>query len=148
MSDWVPAPRSQVRIGDVERDQAVSALGEHFVAGRLTQEEFDERSDTATRARYAGDLAPLFADLPGPAASAPRGAQNWSPAFRPGPPPPFVWLAPVLMIGLIVTAVVLTAPWVLWLLFGIFLFRGRGPGGRHWQGHRGGYHYQRMTRSQ
>lgn len=134
MSEWVPAQRSQVRIGDAERDQAVSALGEHFVAGRLTQDEFDERSDTATKARYADELAPLFADLPEPAGQV-RPTQAWAPGRRSGPPP-FVWFAPVAF-GLFALAVVLTAPWVLWLLFGLLLFRGpwrhRHP--RHWQGH-------------
>ena len=31
----------------------------------LTQDEFEERSDQATRARYTDDLSPLFADLSG-----------------------------------------------------------------------------------
>ena len=61
-----------VRIGDAERDAAVSALGDHYAAGRLTREEFDERSDQAMQARFHGDLQPLFADLP----RAPRA--RWS----------------------------------------------------------------------
>ena len=139
MSQWVPAPTSQVRIGDAERDQAVSALGEHFVAGRLTQDEFDERSDAVTQARYADDLAPLFADLPGPSVQQPVAAQLRSQGRRPGPPP-LVWLAPVLMIGLVATAVTLTVPWLPLVLFGVILFhapwRRRG-----WHG--GPHHYHR-----
>jgi hypothetical protein len=54
----------QVRIGDAERESAVSALGEHYVAGRLTKDELDERADRAWSARTSGDLAPLFKDLP------------------------------------------------------------------------------------
>src|SRR3954451_20469237 len=46
------APAKRVRIGDAERDQAVSLLSDHFVAGRLTQAEFEERSEQATRSRY------------------------------------------------------------------------------------------------
>ena len=133
-----PVRIGPVRIGDAERDQAVSALGEHFAAGRLTREEFDDRSDHAMRARYVDDLAPLLADLPDPAAP-PPGPMSWSPGVRPGPPP-FIWLAPVLMIGMIVTAVVLTAPWILWLLFWIFLFS--GPWGRRWH-RQGSYHHRR-----
>ena len=60
-------PTGPVRIGDAERDSAVSALGDHFAAGRLTREEFDERIDKAMQARFQSDLQPLFADLPGPA---------------------------------------------------------------------------------
>ena len=54
----------ELRIGDRERDAAVTALGEHYVAGRLTKDEYDERSAVAWRARTNSDLAPLFVDLP------------------------------------------------------------------------------------
>ena len=40
-------------------------LGEHYAVGRLTKDEFDERSDAVWSAKTRGDLAPLFADLPG-----------------------------------------------------------------------------------
>jgi len=129
MSQHLPARTGPIRIGDAERDQAVAVLSEHFVAGRLTQDEFEERSNQATRARYADDLSPLFADLPESAASQP-GPRTWSPGFRPGPqgfrpgPPPFLWLAAVLIIGLVVGTVTLAAPWILWLLFWIALFSG------------------------
>ncbi len=53
-----------VRIGDADREFALQALTEHFVAGRLDQEEFEERSGRVWQARTAADLTPLFADLP------------------------------------------------------------------------------------
>ena len=117
-----------VRIGDAERDQAVSLLSDHFVAGRLTQTEFEERSEQATRARYVDDLAPLFDDLPS-AAELQLAQGPWSPQTvrsrrRTGPPPPFVMLAPFLMIGLVITAITLTAPWLLWGMFWIMLISG------------------------
>lgn len=56
--------RYEMRIGDSERDAAVTALGEHYVAGRLTKEEYDERAAVAWQARTNSDLAPLFYDLP------------------------------------------------------------------------------------
>jgi hypothetical protein len=117
------ARRKRVRIGDAERDQAVASLSEHFVAGRLTQTEFEERSEVVTRARYADDLEPLFDDLP--ASRELQVAQG--PATlrrRPGPPPPFLMLAPFLMIGLVITSVALTAPWLLWGMFWIVLISG------------------------
>jgi hypothetical protein len=55
---------SRVRIGDAERDTAASELGEHFAAGRLTREEFDERLGRAWAAKTRDDLEPLFLDLP------------------------------------------------------------------------------------
>lgn len=54
----------ELRIGDRERDAAVAALGEHYVAGRLTKEEYDERTAVAWQARTNSDLVPLFRDLP------------------------------------------------------------------------------------
>jgi hypothetical protein len=143
MSSYVPVPRTgPVRIGDTERDLAVSELGEHFAAGRITQEEFDERSDVVVRARFAEDLAPLFADLPDPAAprSRQRRRQEWTPGFQAGQPPrfspgpPFFVLAPLFMISLIVTAVMLIGPWILWVLFAFALFGGgHRHQHRHWQ---------------
>lgn len=57
-------PGWQPRIGDAERQAAVEALSEHFVAGRLDNAEFNQRMDAAMQARTAAELAPLFADLP------------------------------------------------------------------------------------
>src|SRR4051794_32377096 len=56
----------ELRIGDAEREAAVSALGEHYAAGRLTKQEYDERADRAFAARTQMELFPLFADLPRP----------------------------------------------------------------------------------
>ena len=120
--------RGSLRIGDAERDQAVSLLSDHFVAGRLTQTEFEERSEQATQARYVSDLTPLFDDLPSPAelqvVQGPWSPQMARTRHRPGLPPPFLMLAPFLMIGLVITAITLTAPWLLWGMFWIVLISG------------------------
>jgi hypothetical protein len=58
-----PDPRS-IRIGTVEREQAVKALGEHFAQGRLEPAEFEERMTAAYAARTASELDRLFDDLP------------------------------------------------------------------------------------
>lgn len=57
-------PRADIRVSDVERDLAVAELSEHFQAGRLTQDEFDDRSGRALEARTGADLSLLFTDLP------------------------------------------------------------------------------------
>lgn len=44
----------------------IALLGEHFSAGRLEIDEFDERCKRAARARFRADVAVLFADLPDP----------------------------------------------------------------------------------
>jgi len=116
----------QLRVGDGDREAAVTALGDHYAAGRLTKDEFDERSESAWRARTASDLAALFGDLPRPvgaAAPAPPAPPVRTPHRRPG------WLTPLLVV--VVALVVLThAP--LFLLLGlvwVVLARGhrRGP---------------------
>jgi Domain of unknown function (DUF1707) len=61
-------PQPEIRIGDAEREAAVTALGEHYAAGRLTKEEYDERAGIAWTAKTNSALWPLFADLPRPQA--------------------------------------------------------------------------------
>ena len=56
----------EARIGSAERDSAVAALRTHLEAGRLTPEEYEDRSVSASRARTWGEIAPLFTDLPDP----------------------------------------------------------------------------------
>ena len=53
-----------LRIGDAERDAAIAALARHFADGRLTQDEHEDRTAQALRARTGGDLRLLFNDLP------------------------------------------------------------------------------------
>jgi Domain of unknown function (DUF1707) len=55
-----------LRIGDAERDAAMSQLREHFVAGRLTFDELSERIDLALAAKTQGHIDHLMADLPRP----------------------------------------------------------------------------------
>jgi hypothetical protein len=66
---------ASMRVSDAEREQAVIALREHLLAGRLTLEEFSERVEGALRARAVRDLAAAQQDLPHIPlrAAAPRG---------------------------------------------------------------------------
>ena len=73
-------PDGHVRIGDAEREQAIGALGEHFAAGRLSKDEFDERGSAAWAAKTSADLAPLFSDLP--ALAPPASMRSRRPAQR------------------------------------------------------------------
>lgn len=129
--------RVRIRIGDADRDAAVSTLGEHYAAGRLTKDEYDERIEQAWAATFHHDLDPLFTDLPG--GNQPRVAQ-WTPERpQPGagsrapfrPPVPWVFaILPVFAIaGVIGLVIVAGAPWI---LFGLFwLFACGGFGRRH-----------------
>ena len=143
---------TRLRIGDAERDAAATSLGEHYAAGRLTKNEYDERIDQVWAARFEDDLVPLFADLPGhgraavPAATrSPQkpGTSLRRPAPAVGPPGfhPLMLLAPVALTALI-TAVIVTgsAQW-LFLLFFFWFFGGMG---RRWHHHRHWTHTQGM----
>lgn len=59
-----------MRASDQDRDNAVSILSEAYAVGRLSCEEFDERTGAAYSARTWGELRDLTADLPLPAAGA------------------------------------------------------------------------------
>ena len=58
------ADAPQLRASDVERDQAAAEIREHFAAGRLSQDELDERVSAVYAARTHGELEALRADLP------------------------------------------------------------------------------------
>jgi hypothetical protein len=88
-----------IRIGDQEREEAVTQLGKHYEAGRLTAEEHQERVGEALQAKTEADLAALFGDLPGgghagtPGAGAPGSSdkQGWAGPWGWTRPP---WTAP------------------------------------------------------
>jgi hypothetical protein len=57
-------PSGSMRVSDADRDQAIAELSEHYQAGRLTTEEFEDRTGRALQARTTADLTALFTDLP------------------------------------------------------------------------------------
>ena len=72
-------PSGEMRASDADRDLAIAGLSEHFQTGRLTQDEFDDRSARALQARTGRELTGLFTDLPVPAEpgrDAPRGVAD------------------------------------------------------------------------
>ncbi|GGI40150.1 hypothetical protein GCM10010988_27640 [Cnuibacter physcomitrellae] len=82
MTDYSDATPSH-RLSNAERDAAVASLAHALADGRITTEEFTERSTRAKAAVTQADLAPLFADLPAvpPAAPTPPPSQF----AQPGP---------------------------------------------------------------
>ena len=109
----------EFRIGDQERDTAVTALGEHYVAGRLTKEEYDERTAVAWQAKTHADLAPLFRDLPPLPAPQPKA--------QPVPPTPQARRPraggfPVFPIVLLVFIVAVVSHMPVWPLLLVFAF--------------------------
>ena len=59
-----PVDQPHLRVDDGEREHAATQLHAHYVAGRLTNDELDERIAGTYAARTRGDLAALLGDLP------------------------------------------------------------------------------------
>jgi hypothetical protein len=132
----VPLPSDQLRVGDAERQQAVSALGDHYAAGRLDQDEFDTRVQAAYASRTRVDLQGLFGDLPEPAPFRPLPAPGFQagrvarerPSGRRGPALAGVPVFPVLIVLAIVASALMRFP-----IFPIVLFLWFGLGRRAWR---------------
>src|SRR6201996_9437938 len=59
-----------MRASDADRDRAIEVLAEASAQGRLSPQEYTDRSEAALAARTRGDLDGLTADLPESAAAA------------------------------------------------------------------------------
>jgi hypothetical protein len=68
------------RVGDADRERVVDRLQDHLAAGRLSMEEFLQRSEAAATARTAAELTEPLRDLPDDADLRPRGRRD--PAWR------------------------------------------------------------------
>ena len=68
------ARRGQLRASQAEREDVIDVLKAAYVAGRLTEDEFEARVGQAFAARTHADLASITADIPAePAAAQPAG---------------------------------------------------------------------------
>jgi hypothetical protein len=61
----VTPPSPGIRISDADRERAAARLQQALAEGRITLDELEERLAVVYAARYAADLLPPFADLPG-----------------------------------------------------------------------------------
>lgn len=68
-----------LRAADRDRDQVAEALREHYAQGRLTMEEFDERTTAAASAKTIGELRTLTRDLPVLPGSDEPSQRAWTP---------------------------------------------------------------------
>lgn len=121
------------RIGTSEREAATAALREHHAQGRLTSQEYEDRSLRAGQARTWAQLEPLFSDLPAPHPPAPPRAGAAMEIRRSGgllPEPYAAWamaLTPFAAMVLFFT----TGFWLWWLaipVIGLIIY---GPDGHH-----------------
>lgn len=139
----------QLRVGDAERDEVTTALHDHFVQGRLTRDELDERLSTTLSARTVGDLRKVTRDLPGPAPdrrpvaagrgpwemgaaywgggalNSPWARGRWGPRRRP--------FGPLLLVAVLVAA--FTGWWLIFPLLACLWFTAAFIGVRHLRRH-------------
>ena len=122
-------PAAAMKASDADRDAVLSDLSEHFQAGRLTAEEFDERAGRALAARTWGELKDLLRDLPttlpGPrapaAASSAAGPERLSGRRAPVPIPVLVGIG----IAIAVSVGIAHAWGLLWLVFVVWFIARR-----------------------
>jgi hypothetical protein len=74
MSEHTDLSARPMRASDAERDQAIEVLAAASAEGRLTLEEYSERSGAALQARTQGELAVLTDDIPAPSGALARFA--------------------------------------------------------------------------
>lgn len=148
-----------IRIGDADREQALHALGEHMSSGRLTVDEYGERSARVTAAKTRGDLAELFADLPEPRPrlGTPPAAVAQPPSNPPTPKHLAAWvdrplnqrlvaaIVPVLWVCAVITGIATGIWWFMALPF-IATAVGRGLWGQEWEQDRRGRGDRRRER--
>ncbi len=122
--NYLPA---EMRASDSDRDAVVSDLSEHFQAGRLTAEEFDERTGRALAARTWGELGDLSADLPvtrlGPQAPANRSLPRPRRSSGRFAPPPIAALAGIAIAAAVLVNVAHGGLGFIWLLSGLLIAR-------------------------
>jgi hypothetical protein len=58
------SPSATIRAADDDRERALELLREHWLAGRLTLVEYEERCDEVARARFLGELQTAIRELP------------------------------------------------------------------------------------
>ena len=75
-----------MRVSDADREAIVARLNQATAEGRLSIEEFSERTRQAYACRTWGELSRVVWDLPAPTGSYP--VVYGAPARRAGPPPP------------------------------------------------------------
>ena len=105
-------PSGSLRVSDADRDRAIAELSEHYQAGRLTTEEFEDRTGRALQARTTDDLAALFTDLPRRQASmtgaTATGAASTSPVSPARAWPARVPVAPVTILAVVAVLALLS----------------------------------------
>ena len=120
---------TEMRASDADRDAVLSDLSENFQAGRLTPEEFEDRTGRALAARTWGELKDLLRDLPGTLPGPQAGVAAASSAAQPERPSGRGAQASVAVLAAVGIAVAVSAgiahsSWgFLWVVLGLLIVR-------------------------
>jgi hypothetical protein len=115
----------QLRVGDAEREAVAEILRREHLAGRLDNEEFDERIERCLAAKTYSELDELIRDLPVDEPRLLAARSGWRP-----------WPVPFFFLPLVVAAIVFSGGHAAGLLVPFFIlfvvrpFFWRGFGGR------------------
>ena len=115
----------QLRVGDAEREAVADILRREHLAGRLDDDEFDERVARCLAAKTYTELDELIGDFPADEGQARRVMGSWG--WRP-------WPLPLFFLPLVVAAIVfshgraawLVVPFFVWFVVRPFFWRGFG----------------------
>jgi hypothetical protein len=77
-----PAPTTAMRASDADRETAFGLLRDHWLAGRLTLDEYEQRCDEAAAGRFIAELERALRELPYPL------PEHGPPTAAPAPPAP------------------------------------------------------------
>ena len=87
-----PARRAGgLRASDADRERAVEALRDHFVAGRLSDDELADRTASAYGAKTLAELENVILDLPSEESALPASARRRAPALAGARRPAGFW---------------------------------------------------------
>jgi hypothetical protein len=135
-STWSGPRDRQLRVSNDERDAVAEILRREHVAGRLDNDEFDERLGRCFSARTYADLDALIADFPGAELERTQPGHHLAPRWR-------AW--PLIVLPLVALAIVFSQGRAAWLIVPVFFFVVRpfvwGYGWRSatWRGYRRRY---------
>lgn len=129
---------SGLRVGDADRETAMTALGEHLSAGRVDVDEYGDRAERVSQAKTRRELLAVFDDLPEPR---PTLADEEQPPAEAVAPPrqagggvrrslpalvPLTWLAAIVIVVMFAQYwMVFVVPMALTALWGGSLSRAR-----------------------
>ena len=103
----------QLRVGNAEREAVADILRREHLAGRLDNDEFDERVARCLAAKTYAELDGLIGDLPADERDARQAAGTWG--RRP-------WPLPLFFLPLVVAAIVFSDGRAAWLLGPFFIW--------------------------